>query len=81
MWSTGVDRKECSIMNAYIELIKGAKHFIYIENQYFLSKISGSPCKNPILETLIDKIIEKICNKEKFRVIVLVPIEPEDPNS
>ena len=81
MWSTGVDRKECSIMNAYIELIKGAKHFIYIENQYFLSKISGSPCKNPILETLIDKIIEKISNKEKFRVIVLVPIEPEDPNS
>eukprot|EP00127_Corallochytrium_limacisporum_P004598 Clim_evm12s169 gene=Clim_evmTU12s169 len=33
-WS-GSRIKECSIYNAYIEVIAKAKHYIYIENQYF----------------------------------------------
>ena len=33
-WSSGI-LTEHSIQNAYQELIRGAKHFVYIENQFF----------------------------------------------
>ena len=32
-WSVGYNPPECSIMNAWIETITNAEHFIYIENQ------------------------------------------------
>ena len=31
-------KKEDSILQAYIQLIREAKHYIYIENQFFVSK-------------------------------------------
>lgn len=33
-WSSGIER-EHSIYNAYMECITKAKHYIYIENQFF----------------------------------------------
>lgn len=38
-WSIGLnqDKVECSIYNAYVDLIQRAQHFIYIENQFFIS--------------------------------------------
>lgn len=37
-WSTGLKNTETSIAKAYIELIDNAKHYILIQNQYFISK-------------------------------------------
>ncbi len=38
-WSVGLDRKvENSILKAYYNLIDNAKHYILIENQFFISK-------------------------------------------
>jgi phosphatidylserine/phosphatidylglycerophosphate/cardiolipin synthase-like enzyme len=38
-WSVGLDKNhEQSILNAYYDLIDNAKHYIYIENQFFVSK-------------------------------------------
>ena len=38
-WSVGLDKTdEHSILNAYYNLIDNAKHYILIENQYFISK-------------------------------------------
>jgi phosphatidylserine/phosphatidylglycerophosphate/cardiolipin synthase-like enzyme len=38
-WSVGLDKKdESSILNAYYHLIDNAKHYIMIENQFFISK-------------------------------------------
>jgi phosphatidylserine/phosphatidylglycerophosphate/cardiolipin synthase-like enzyme len=38
-WSCGLDKKdENSILKAYYNLIDNAKHYIYIENQFFISK-------------------------------------------
>jgi phosphatidylserine/phosphatidylglycerophosphate/cardiolipin synthase-like enzyme len=36
-WSTGVEEKEDSIYTAYMDLIETSEHFIYIENQFFIS--------------------------------------------
>lgn len=38
-WSVGLDKKdEHSILNAYYSLIDNSKHYIFIENQFFISK-------------------------------------------
>lgn len=37
-WSVGIDKRiESSILEAYYDLIDESKHFIYIENQFFIS--------------------------------------------
>jgi hypothetical protein len=33
IWSIGYDNPECSILNAWVDAIVNAEHFIYIENQ------------------------------------------------
>lgn len=37
-WSGGLLNDENSILNAYCTLIDNAKHYIYIQNQYFVSR-------------------------------------------
>ncbi|KAJ3019708.1 Phospholipase D1 [Thoreauomyces humboldtii] len=38
-WSAGSPREK-SINNAYLDLIRGAKHYVYIENQFFITKFA-----------------------------------------
>ncbi|KAI8587708.1 hypothetical protein BDZ88DRAFT_424528 [Geranomyces variabilis] len=38
-WSAGSPREK-SINNAYLDLIRAAKHYVYIENQFFITKFS-----------------------------------------
>jgi phospholipase D1/2 len=40
---------EHSIFNAYIKNIENAKHFIYIENQFFISGNNSKVVKNKIV--------------------------------
>lgn len=38
-WSVGLDKRdENSILKAYYDLIDNSKHYILIENQFFISK-------------------------------------------
>ena len=38
-WSVGLDKKdEKSILKAYYDLIENSKYYIFIENQFFISK-------------------------------------------
>jgi phosphatidylserine/phosphatidylglycerophosphate/cardiolipin synthase-like enzyme len=37
-WSAGLDKIENSILKAYLHLIDNSKHYIFIENQFFISK-------------------------------------------
>jgi phosphatidylserine/phosphatidylglycerophosphate/cardiolipin synthase-like enzyme len=37
-WSVGLQKTERSILEAYYDLIDNAKHYILIENQFFISK-------------------------------------------
>lgn len=72
-----------SIQTAYIQAIRAAQHFIYIENQYFLGssyawpsyKIAGAD--NVIPMELALKIAGKIRAKERFAVYVVIPMWPE----
>ncbi|KAJ2493585.1 hypothetical protein IWW37_000451 [Coemansia sp. RSA 2050] len=77
-WSMGIT-KESSIHTAYCEMIRDAKHFIYIENQFFISNARDDPnytIKNRIAEALVDRVKRAHRRGEKFRVIVLMPLMP-----
>ncbi|XP_031103462.1 phospholipase D delta-like [Ipomoea triloba] len=72
-----------SIQMAYIEAIRRAQHFIYIENQYFLGSSYAWPsykeagADNLIPMELALKIVSKIRNRERFTVYIVIPMWPE----
>ncbi|KAF9092887.1 hypothetical protein BGX27_001710, partial [Mortierella sp. AM989] len=77
-WSQGVET-ESSIQDAYIVSILKAKHFIYIENQFFitLATENGNPdIKNRIGIALVDRILKAHREGTRFRVIVVMPLMP-----
>ncbi|KAL3673249.1 hypothetical protein V7S43_000970 [Phytophthora oleae] len=79
LWSGGV-ATERSIQNAYIRLIGSAQHFVYIENQFFVSGLEGDHgCSNRIANALVERIRRASDNNEKFRVIVVMPLLPAFP--
>lgn len=75
-WSHGV-LTEHSIQNAYIQLIREASHFVYIENQFFISSTrEEGPIKNQIAQALVERIIQAARDGQKFKVIVVIPELP-----
>ncbi|GMH22200.1 hypothetical protein Nepgr_024043 [Nepenthes gracilis] len=77
-----------SIQDAYINAIRRAKNFIYIENQYFLGssfawdqgddiKLEEIGALHLIPKELSLKIISKIEAGERFAVYIVVPMWPE----
>ncbi|KAK6793060.1 hypothetical protein RDI58_012141 [Solanum bulbocastanum] len=72
-----------SIQMAYIQAIRQAQHFIYIENQYFLGSSYAWPsykeagADNLIPMELALKIASKIRAKERFAVYIVIPMWPE----
>ncbi|GBC05685.1 hypothetical protein RclHR1_06370012 [Rhizophagus clarus] len=77
-WSSGI-KHENSIYNAYCHLIRTSKHFIYIENQFFITTTENDPkyvIKNRIGECIFERIKKAHENNEKFRIIVIIPLLP-----
>lgn len=77
-WSLGLkqDHIENSIYIAYSELIEKSKHFIYIENQFFISDTAGYPVRNKIAQALKLRIRRAIEEGKSFKVIVVIPLLP-----
>ncbi|KAJ0089577.1 hypothetical protein Patl1_12458 [Pistacia atlantica] len=85
---TGKDRViDRSIQDAYINAIRRAKNFIYIENQYFLGssyswlskdiKVEDIAALHLIPKELSLKIVSKIEAGERFAVYIVIPMWPE----
>eukprot|EP01117_Protostelium_nocturnum_P008283 TRINITY_DN2958_c0_g1_i3.p1 TRINITY_DN2958_c0_g1~~TRINITY_DN2958_c0_g1_i3.p1 ORF type:complete len:1225 (-),score=367.75 TRINITY_DN2958_c0_g1_i3:22-3696(-) len=74
-WSGSITT-ETSVQRAYLEIILNAQHFIYIENQYFISSLAGGGIQNKIAEALYSRIRRAVVDNEVFRVIVLLPAFP-----
>jgi len=75
-WSHGV-LTERSIQNAYIKLINEANHYIYIENQFFISATrTGDVVTNLIAKALLERIIRAAKEGQKFKVVVVIPEVP-----
>ncbi|KAI4786942.1 phospholipase D/nuclease, partial [Aureobasidium sp. EXF-8846] len=76
-WSHGT-KTEHSIQNAYIEVIRNSHHFIYIENQFFITATGNSqrPIKNQIGAAIVERIIRAAREGEPYQVIVIMPAIP-----
>ncbi|KAM9989731.1 hypothetical protein ACTFIY_005778 [Dictyostelium cf. discoideum] len=74
-WSAGTDVED-SCYKAYLGLIKNAQHFIYIQNLFFISSCGSKLPKNRIALAILNRVRRAITLKEKFRVIIMVPISP-----
>ncbi|XVF62533.1 hypothetical protein PTKIN_Ptkin09bG0015700 [Pterospermum kingtungense] len=76
-WSAGTSQTEESIHCAYCSLIEKAEHFVYIENQFFISGLSGDEIiRNRVLEALFRRIMRAYNDKKFFRVIIVIPLLP-----
>jgi phospholipase D1/2 len=78
-WSIGTPT-ESSIYNAYLHYIRNAQHYIYIENQFFISSVAeaGGPVsvRNEIAKAICDRIIRAHLNNQTFRVYIVLPLLP-----
>ncbi|KAK9282070.1 hypothetical protein L1049_004982 [Liquidambar formosana] len=74
---------EQSIHEAYVEAIRRAERFIYIENQYFIGGChlwetdQHSGCRNLIPVEIALKVANKIKAKERFAAYIVIPMWPE----
>jgi phospholipase D1/2 len=76
-WSSGI-LTEQSIQNAYCEVIRAAKHYVYIENQFFITATGDkqAPVHNLIGAAIVDACVAAHKEGRKFRVIILIPCVP-----
>ncbi|KAF2771924.1 phospholipase D/nuclease [Teratosphaeria nubilosa] len=76
-WSSGI-LTEQSIQNAYCEIIRGAKHYVYIENQFFITATGDkqAPVHNLIGKAIADAVVAAAKEGRKFRVIIMIPCIP-----
>ena len=86
-WSLGLKTKENSILEAYYQLIENSRHYIYIENQFFISKSFEDSennnktnkaylVENKIALKIVNRILKASRKNEKFRVYVFIPLLP-----
>uniref|UniRef100_A0A3Q3ABY4 Phospholipase n=1 Tax=Kryptolebias marmoratus TaxID=37003 RepID=A0A3Q3ABY4_KRYMA len=75
-WSAGIKYHEESIHNAYIQVIAKSKHYIYIENQFFISCTDNRTVYNKIGDAIIERIIRAHKEGKKYRVYVVTPLLP-----
>ncbi|MCJ1471497.1 Phospholipase D1 [Lambiella insularis] len=84
MWSMGTpDRVEHSIMTAYIKMIQQSDHFVYIENQFFVTstEVEGTKIENTIGDALVERIIRAYQSNEAWRAVVVIPLLPGFQNT
>lgn len=76
-WSSGI-LKDHSIQNAYSEIIRKAEHFVYIENQFFITATGDqqAPIHNVIGQAMVEAVVRAAQEGRKFRIIVVIPAIP-----
>jgi phospholipase D1/2 len=76
-WSNGTPT-EHSIQDAYIDIIQKSQHFVYIENQFFITATGNSqkPVKNQVGKAIVERIVRAARAGQPYKVIVLMPSVP-----
>ncbi|KFR15043.1 Phospholipase D1 [Opisthocomus hoazin] len=75
-WSAGIKYHEESIHNAYVSVIENSKHYIYIENQFFISCADDKVVWNKIGDAIAQRILKAHRANKRFRVYVVIPLLP-----
>jgi len=84
-WSLGFpkDVREHSIQTAYVKLIEESEHFVYMENQFFITSTETLNTKvvNRIGDALVERILRAHENDEDWRCCILIPLMPGFQNT
>ncbi|EAW14505.1 putative phospholipase D (PLD) [Aspergillus clavatus NRRL 1] len=76
-WSNGTPT-EHSIADAYAAIIRNSEHFVYIENQFFITATGDSqkPVRNQIGAAIVERILRAARAGQKYKIIVVIPTVP-----
>ncbi|KAL4787967.1 hypothetical protein BJX76DRAFT_250369 [Aspergillus varians] len=76
-WSNGTPT-EHSIAEAYCEIIRNSEHFIYIENQFFITATGDDqkPVKNKIGAAIVERVLRAARAGQKYKIVVVIPTVP-----
>ncbi|KAL4962730.1 phospholipase D/nuclease [Aspergillus stella-maris] len=79
-WSNGLPT-ENSIYQAYINVIQSSEHYVYIENQFFITAPAHylGPVWNRVAEALISRILDAHEANKRYKVFVVLPAVPAFP--
>ncbi|XP_069847999.1 phospholipase D1 isoform X2 [Dipodomys merriami] len=75
-WSAGIKYHEESIHSAYISVIQSSKHYIYIENQFFISCADDKVVFNKVGDAIVQRILKAHRKGQRYRVYVVIPLLP-----
>uniref|UniRef100_A0A8C3KWF9 Phospholipase n=1 Tax=Chrysolophus pictus TaxID=9089 RepID=A0A8C3KWF9_CHRPC len=75
-WSAGIKYHEESIHTAYVNVIENSKHYIYIENQFFISCADDKVVWNKIGDAIAQRILKAHRENKRYRVYVVIPLLP-----
>ncbi|PLW32818.1 hypothetical protein PCANC_18836 [Puccinia coronata f. sp. avenae] len=82
-WSIGTPNKvEHSIQSAYVKAIQCSEHFVYIENQFFITSciVEGTVITNKIGEALVNRIIQAHEEGTPWKAVIIIPTMPGYPS-
>ena len=76
-WSSGI-LTDHSIQNAYAEVIRNAQHYVYIENQFFITATGPDqqPIENTLGAAMVEAVLRAAKEGRKFRMIIIIPAIP-----
>ncbi|KXG47885.1 Phospholipase D/Transphosphatidylase [Penicillium griseofulvum] len=76
-WSNG-SPLEHSIADAYCAIIRNSEHFVYIENQFFITATGDAqrPVKNQIGAAIVERILRAARAGQKYKIVVVIPSVP-----
>lgn len=72
---------EHSIQTAYLKAIERSEHFVYIENQFFVTstEMDTTEVENSIGLALVERIVRAHKEKTLWRAIIVIPLTPGFP--
>ncbi|KIW10513.1 hypothetical protein PV08_11477 [Exophiala spinifera] len=79
-WSGG-PTPEHSVYDAYIDIIEKSEHFVYIEQQFFITATGTwlGTVWNRVGEAIVQRILRAAQEKKRYKVIVILPSVPAFP--
>nr|XP_020032464.1 phospholipase D1 [Castor canadensis] len=75
-WSAGIKYHEESIHSAYIHVIENSKHYIYIENQFFISCADDKVVFNKVGDAIAQRILKAHREGQRYRAYIIIPLLP-----
>ncbi|KAJ7147560.1 phospholipase D [Mycena crocata] len=77
-WSLGTKKTEHSIQNAYLKAIQLSEHFVYIENQFFITStvVNDVKVENKIGDAIVKRIIRAHHDRMPWKCCIMIPVLP-----